>query len=194
MLPRRNLAETEAQRVLQQARGEFLALSEPWDNYAVDIELVAALLFDLGVQRVPDLRVGEREYAGFLDGDARLVVVEEQHHQHRQRFSIAHEVGHYVLHYLPRQAPGGLFACTSSDMETKELAAGAAPDRQRHVRQELEANLFAGELLMPEASVRAMYKVTGGRVMQLARHFKVSPKAMEIRLERLQLSFTPLPR
>ncbi|HYF76901.1 MAG TPA: ImmA/IrrE family metallo-endopeptidase, partial [Symbiobacteriaceae bacterium] len=169
-------------------------LGETWDNYAVDVDLLAALLFDLGVQRVPDLRVGQREYAGFLDGEAKLVVVEESHHEHRQRFSIAHEVGHYVLHYLPRPAPGGVFACTSSDMETSALPTAASGDRQRHVRQELEANLFAGELLMPEPSVRAMYRVTGGRVLQMARHFKVSPKAMEIRLERLQLMFTLLPR
>ena len=64
----------------------------------------------------------------------------------------------------------------------------------RHVRQELEANLFAGDLLMPETSVRAMHKVTGGFVLKMARHFRVSPRAMEIRLERLQLPYTPVLR
>ncbi|HYF78895.1 MAG TPA: ImmA/IrrE family metallo-endopeptidase [Symbiobacteriaceae bacterium] len=192
MPPLRSLPEMKALEVLQQARAEFGALGEPFDTYTVDIELLAAILFDLGVQQVPELRVGEREYAGFLDGDARLVVVEATHHEHRRRFSIAHEVGHFVLHYLPRTAPGGIFACTSQDMETNAVpAGGGSAARLRHYRQEVEANQFAGELLMPEPSVRAMYKVTGGQVLKLARHFNVSPKAMEVRLDRLGLPFAP---
>jgi Zn-dependent peptidase ImmA (M78 family) len=194
MAPRSH-AENEAARVLELARAEFEALREPFDPYQVDVELLAAILFDLGVQKVPDLRVGEREYAGFLDADANLVAVEANHHEHRQRFSIAHEVGHYVLHYLPRTAPGGVFACTTADMETSALpGGGASAERLQHIRQEVEANQFAGELLMPEASVRAMYKVTGGVAWKLARHFRVSPRSMEIRLEQLNLPYTSVLR
>lgn len=193
MAAQRNHAETEAARVLEMARAEFGALGEPFDPYQIDVELLAAILFDLGVQKVPDLRVGDREYAGFLDADAALIAVEAEHHEHRQRFSIAHEVGHFVLHYLPRTAPGGIFACTQADMETSSLpGVGAGAERLRHLRQEVEANQFAGELLMPEQSVWALHKVTGGQVLKLARHFRVSPRAMEIRLDHLQLPYTPL--
>lgn len=188
--PGSSRAAAEAERVLQQARQEFASLGEPWDNYRVDVELLATLLFDLGTQRVPDLRVGSRDYAGFLDGDARLVAVEASHHGHRQRFSIAHEVGHFVLHYRPRT---GLFTCTSADMETSRGLGGVGA-RAQHVRREVEANQFASALLMPEPSVRAMHRVTGGRTVALARHFDVSPKAMEIRLEQLSLPFTALSR
>jgi Zn-dependent peptidase ImmA (M78 family) len=185
----RSPAEARATEVLQRAKSEFAALGEQWDAYNVDVELLAAILFDLGVQQVPDLRVGEREYAGFLDGDAQLVVVEERHHEHRRRFSIAHEVGHFVLHYLPRTAPVGVFACTSKDMETDAVPLGETAARLLHVRREIEANQFAGELLMPELSVKAMHRVTGGSVLRLAKHFNVSPRAMEIRLDRLGLAF-----
>ncbi|HWI62742.1 MAG TPA: ImmA/IrrE family metallo-endopeptidase [Symbiobacteriaceae bacterium] len=185
-------AEQQAAQVLERARAEFGSLGERWDSYHVDVELLAAILFDLGVQQVPDLRVGEREYAGFLDPEAALIVVEETHHEHRRRFSIAHEVGHYVLHFLPRTAPVGVFACTTRDMETAAVPTGS--DRLQHYRQEVEANQFAGELLMPAPAVRAMCKVTGGQVGKLARHFNVSVRAMEIRLERLQLPFTPVLR
>jgi hypothetical protein len=194
MAPQQGRPETEARQVLARARQEFAALEEPFDPYQVDVELLAAILFDLGVQQVPDLRVGDRAYAGFLDGGARLVVVEAAHHEHRRRFSIAHEVGHFVLHYLPHQASGGVFACTAADMETNSIPLGESAARMLHYRQEVEANQFAGDLLMPEVSVRAMHRVTGGRVLSLARHFKVSPRAMEIRLTRLQLPFTALPR
>jgi Zn-dependent peptidase ImmA (M78 family) len=187
--PVRTRPALEAERVLAQARSEYAALGEAWDNYQVDAELLGTLLFGLGMQRVPDLRVGERSYAGFLDAGARLVAVEANHHEHRQRFSIAHEIGHFVLHYLPGRARGGLFACTTSDMEVRTAPQGDGA-RTLHLRQEAEANRFAAALLMPEGAVKAMHKVTGGRVFGLARHFKVSPKAMEIRLDQLGLTYS----
>lgn len=183
--------EQEALRVLQQARGEFAALGEAWDHYVIDVELLATLLYAVGVQQVEDLRVKDREYAGFLDPAARLIAVEARHHPHRRRFSVAHEVGHFVLHYLPERGRAGLFTCTSRDMEESAVpAAGGA--RALHVRREVEANRFAGALLMPEESVRALHRVVGGRVLSLAKHFQVSAKAMEIRLTQLGLSFRPL--
>lgn len=183
-----NPAEREAERVLSVAREEFGALGEPWDNYAMDVELIGSLLFGLGVQRVPNLQVGERAYAGFLDAEDRLIAVEESHHEHRQRFSIAHEIGHFVLHYLPRTAAGGLFVCSTADMEIESIPSdSASSSRHLHWQQESEANLFAGALLLPEPPLRAMHRVTGGRVTQLARHFNVSPQAMSIRLDRLGL-------
>ncbi len=196
-------AERAAQEVLERARREFESLGEPWDGYRVDVELLAILLYEMGIQQVPDLRVGEREYAAFLDGAARLIAVEGRHHAHRQRFSIAHEVGHFVMHYRPTMT---LFTCSSRDMEVSPelvaVARGQAPGQQGrfgtprlrhddprllHLRREMEANLFAAELLMPEQPVRAMHRVTGGKLFPLARHFDVSPKAMEIRLEHLNL-------
>lgn len=189
----RNRVLLEAERVLQQARSEFTLLEEPWDSYQVDIELLATILFGLGVQRVPDLRVGDREYAGILDARARLIAVEELHHEHRQRFSVAHEVGHFVLHFRPQQGGDGLFACTTGDMEVSAAPRGGN-ERAVHLQQEAEANLFAAALLMPAPAVRAMHKVTGGVVVKLAKHFRVSPKAMEIRLTQLHLPYTPVHR
>lgn len=182
-------AEQEAQRVLQRARAEFQALEEPWHAYLLDVELVASLLFSLGVEKVPELRVGEREYAAFLEAGQGLIVVEATHHEHRRRFSVAHEVGHFVLHYLPKTG-GDTYRCTPEDME-RGSAPGGAGAGAAHLRQEWEANLFAAELLMPEQPLLAMYRVVGGSVSRLAKHFCVSPQAMEIRLKRFHLPFRP---
>lgn len=179
-------AEESARQTLETARAEFAELDERWDGYRVDVELIATLLYGLGVQRVAGLRAGERAYAAFLHADARLIAVESTHHEHRQRFSIAHEVGHFVLHVQPRNVGGGLYACSETDMEVS-----AARDRGDHLRREWEANLFAGELLMPEEPLLAMFRATRGRLSALARHFCVSPKALEIRLSRLDLPFAP---
>jgi Zn-dependent peptidase ImmA (M78 family) len=174
--------ERAAVKVLADARQEFEALQEPWDSYVVDVELIATLLYALGVQRVEDLRVGQRAYAGLLDGRAKLIAVEGLDGAPRQRFSLAHELGHYVLHFLPQPNGRGLFTCTTQDM-----AISQAGTELVHARQELEANQFAAALLMPEPAVRAMHQVVGGRLFALARHFQVSQQAMEIRLGRLGL-------
>ncbi|HWI53670.1 MAG TPA: ImmA/IrrE family metallo-endopeptidase [Symbiobacteriaceae bacterium] len=189
----RTHAEAKAEEVLLNARSEFESLGEKLDAYQPDVELVAAIMFDLGVQQVPDLSVGEREYAGFLDVDAQLIVVEANHHQHRQRFSIAHEIGHFVLHFRDSGSPLRMFTCTPGDMETTRVPEGGN-SRMAHVRREIEANQFASALLMPESSVKAMHRATSGSVIRMSKHFKVSPQAMEIRLSRLGLPFSPMRR
>lgn len=186
-------AEAKAEEVLQKARSEFEAFGEKLDAYQPDVELVAAIMFDLGVQQVPDLRVGEREYAGFLDVDAQLIVVEANHHEHRRRFSIAHEIGHFVLHHLDSSSPLRVFVCTPGDMATNLVPEGEQ-SRISHWRREVEANQFASVLLMPASSVLAMHRVTGGSILRMSNHFKVSPQAMEIRLTRLGLPFKSVRR
>ena len=86
----------------------------------------------------------------------------------RCRFSIAHELGHYVLSHRP--------------ISFSELFNG---DLSRDARQEREANIFAAELLMPKVMLaREAHKFT---LEELARRYQVSVQAMEIRLEELGL-------
>lgn len=63
----------------------------------------------------------------------------------RARFTIAHELGHFLLErHVLTDADG--FRCTNSDMrETRE--------GRRQLRQESEANRFAAELLAPSSRV-----------------------------------------
>ena len=61
----------------------------------------------------------------------------------RHRFTIAHEIGHWVCHCLEGQAPTWSRYCRPVDMTN-----GADRALER------EANVFAAELLMPEAAVR----------------------------------------
>ncbi len=96
----------------------------------------------------------------------------------RRRFTLAHELGHWVCQCLEgRSAP---VYCRSED-----LAAGT--DRQL----EREANVFAAELLMPEPAVRAA--VDGGDLAP--ERFGVSELALKWRLYSFGLlSEQPLPR
>jgi hypothetical protein len=102
-------------------------------------------------------------------GDSHAIVVRGASNEHRRRFTIAHEIGHFVLH------PGRL-----------------APERGGAVNaawqeKEREADQFAAELLMPEDLVREAVAEHGDDATRLADRFDVSRQAMQTRLRRLGL-------
>jgi Zn-dependent peptidase ImmA (M78 family) len=87
----------------------------------------------------------------------------------RFRFTIAHELGHWVCHALQGADPAVSF-CRPVDLTE-------AADRSL----EREANVFAAELLMPEPAIRAGWEELGS-ADALASRFDVSPSAMRWRL------------
>lgn len=89
----------------------------------------------------------------------------------RQRFTIAHELGHHVLH----NNHGKRFRDTSAALQ------GGTYDPV-----EVQANRFAAELLMPDYAVHALIVDNGvASIERLAQSFGVSEKAMQIRLKNL---------
>jgi hypothetical protein len=89
----------------------------------------------------------------------------------RFRFTIAHEIGHWVCHCLEGRAPAPEPAyCRPVDLTE-------AADRTL----EREANVFAAELLMPERAVREAWDELGD-IATCAVRFDVSPAAMHWRL------------
>jgi Zn-dependent peptidase ImmA (M78 family) len=89
----------------------------------------------------------------------------------RRRFTIAHEVGHWVCHCLEGRAPSPEPSyCRPVDLTD-------AADRSL----EREANVFAAELLMPEGTVRDLWSSIPD-VDACAARFDVSPTAMRWRL------------
>jgi len=93
----------------------------------------------------------------------------------RFRFTIAHEVGHWVCHVLGAERPEPVF-CRAKDL---------SEDADRAL--EREANVFAAELLMPEPAVRAAWRELGD-AGACAAHFDVSPTAMQWRLHSFDLT------
>lgn len=86
----------------------------------------------------------------------------------RDRFSIAHELGHYVLHY---------------PLVKKPMTAA----RYGSTRVEWEANWFAAGFLMPATEFKKQFKRTGGSLDDVARFFKVSNAAASARAKALGL-------
>jgi Zn-dependent peptidase ImmA (M78 family) len=87
----------------------------------------------------------------------------------RQRFTIAHELGHLVLNHGPSfRDPAQNYSLYNYD-----------PD-------EVDANKFAAELLMPEEAINILIEKHGiSNIGELSRRFMVSQQAMEFRLKNL---------
>lgn len=95
----------------------------------------------------------------------------------RDRFTIAHELGHYILHFpkVQDRYPNEPMKATRWVDESDET--------QR--RAEWEANWFAAGFLMPEAEFRSVFQ---GNLDAVAKHFGVSRSAAGVRANSLGLS------
>jgi hypothetical protein len=156
--------------------------------------------------------------AGLLYANARggWILVRQGDRLTRRRFSVAHELGHYLLHFLPRleqwAAPTGTAGTADEDDEEpefeealppaadeEEVGGGhvvAASGPQAQADLEREADRFAAELLMPAGVCRVLvdrFGPTCGHkpavlARRLAGEFLVSRQAMERRLAELGLA------
>lgn len=120
------------------------------------------------------------------DGKRAVIGVNAKHSSHRQRFTIAHELGHYLLH---RGRP--MIVDKTVRVNRRDQTSSMATDRE-----EIEANAFAAELLMPRKLIdRESRKILKEHpaisdetlVDSIADTFDVSPQAMEYRLVNLGL-------
>src|ERR1700755_157089 len=76
------------------------------------------------------------------DGDGYKIVVNGRHSIERQRFTIAHEIGHYIYHRdLLGKGTGDTLAYRAEGTEI--------PNKHITATHERQANIFAANLLMP---------------------------------------------
>ena len=142
----------------------------------VDVE---SLLDSLDIEL--EVRELENEFSGFLvsRGSKYAIVVNRQHAKVRQRFTVAHEIGHYLLH-AKRKGKESVFIDRFHFRRSNPQPQGL------NYKEEREANTFAAGLLMPSELVRKYMdegEVTS--IKGIAEEFNVSPQAMEYRLKDL---------
>ena len=142
-------------------------LSQTWSlGTPVDPERIASQL-DITVTRLP-LDDG---ISGMLKAEPDWVeiFVNSNDPEPRQRFTIAHEIGHYY-----ERRSRGLKDFNVIDYRTTE----------GYDLHEFYADEFAGSLLMPTKAVRQLVD-EGVSIPLIAAHFKVSVPAAQKRVERL---------
>lgn len=118
-----------------------------------------------------------------------IIGVNASHAETRQRFTIAHEIGHLRLHGYTTPHADGQYLLR---MRNERSSDGS-------VDEEIEANQFAAELLMPAgvlrrevANSRIEYAAWDGEhydpdIELLARKFRVSKQSLTLRLSSLGL-------
>ena len=160
-------------------KAEQLLADAGLDTTLVPVEQVAA---HLGIT-VEFAELGE-ECSGVLvrNGSRAVIGVNQDHHPNRQRFSIAHEIAHFVLH------KGDTYIDKGYLVHFRDQESGSGTKQE-----EMAANAFAAALLMPAKWVQEAFKqqpfdlIEDDGLEPLAREFKVSPQAMTYRLMNLQL-------
>lgn len=91
-------------------------------------------------------------------GDKHLIAFNKDHHPHRQRFTIAHELGHLLLEH--------------ADLRNNE------DDYTTKNPEETAANKFAAELLVPLEFLKNDFNSGLKDVKALAQRYKVSEEMM----------------
>jgi Zn-dependent peptidase ImmA (M78 family) len=164
---------------------------------------VAGLLKNSGVtkppvpvERIAKLRGAEVRYVAF-DGDVSGLLAKEEGHviigvnvlhpNTRQRFTIAHEIGHWELNHLDLYGDNEIHVDRNFKMMLRDGKSSQATDIA-----EIEANSYAAELLMPTCMLMDERELRNGvdydddeLIQNLATRYKVSKQAMTFRLGKL---------
>ena len=88
----------------------------------------------------------------------------------RKRFTVAHEIAHFILH---------------RDQIGDELLDDAMYRSGLSTREEIQANQLAADILMPAKLIRQLQGMGFTQPSELARYLKVSEPAMRVRLSYL---------
>lgn len=141
---------------------------------------------------------------GTANFDRRLIVINIHGNTHRERFTIAHEIGHFCLEHQTYLRSDNIIA---NDL----LMASEASSGFNYERLEYQANMFASDLLLPDEAFRIATGVARDRLNMknrgngyiyvddqpwnhadyfelldnLSEHFQVSHQAVEIKLKTL---------
>lgn len=151
---RKKYCEETARRLLD----ECGALEPP-----VDVKAIAEALF------LKVVRTGTGEHGGRALLDHGEIRVSANETVAGQRFSVGHEIGHYLLH------PDGFVFSSQEDPESDLYASD--PDKEL----EDEANYFSGVLLVPPAWLRRDVDA-GLKPRELAQRYHVSQDVIFIAL------------
>jgi Zn-dependent peptidase ImmA (M78 family) len=147
-------------------------IEQHWNSSPVPIE---AIISDIGLRL--DREVLDDNVSGFIerkaDGSYRIVV-NAFHSETRQRFTAAHELGHYIYHR-------DLLGDGVGDNRAYRAEGTTRPNPNIRPLHERQANSFAANVLMPR---HRLTDVAGQTTAALAQQFKVSQEAMRIRLGR----------
>lgn len=174
---RLNIIESKANSLLNQYFTE--------NELPIDVDNLATLM-GLEVQK----KNLEKSISGVLlkRREGPIIIVNRNHSTVRQRFTIAHEIGHYTLDHYRKDS---MFV----DLPKRHMSTALyrnADSSTGEILQEREANAFAAALLMPKSLIEkeissfdSSFDQEDEYVKNIANKFKVSSQSMMFRLSNL---------
>lgn len=164
-MPRIGWARNQARKLLNR----FVLTSPPIDVSSVATQLGMRIVYHKFDSDFSSLLLCQR--------DEQIICVNKRHHPNRQRFSISHEIAHFLLH--KDEAP-------HFDKDYEIYFRGNVSDSPDN-EKEIEANQFAAELLMPLTMIRSdLRENPSPTASELAKKYQVSEQAMTFRLASLR--------
>jgi Zn-dependent peptidase ImmA (M78 family) len=151
-----------------------LLKAEPNLSIPVPIETLA---LQLDIQEIQPLTTKGFE-GGLITNSLKstgIILCNEKSHKKRRRFTIAHELGHFLI---PSHIPlnGGQFLCSLNEMYSL-----ARDEKDRRLRMEAEANRFASLILLPppifRRDVEAFRDPDLQHITKLSNRYEVSREA-----------------
>jgi hypothetical protein len=112
-----------------------------------------------------------KDVSGAVDHTKKKIYINRAEPLVRQRFTLAHEIGHAYLHAGDGEDVIDFRRDMDGEVDVKEV----------------EANRFAADLLMPILEFTKIYFVLNGKIRDIARYFTVSEDAAKIRIKQLRL-------
>jgi hypothetical protein len=164
---------------------------EPILRPPVPVEEIADFLLELNVEWGPISDTEDKPILAYIHAESKAIKLNELRQVYfdefmgTYQFTLAHELGHYDLHLVESEleqlqfdmGKGKVFICR-----------GLAKDRR-----EIQANRFAGYLLMPsnllQPAVEDIDLLHWPNLYELCERFSVSITALKIRLENLGLLY-----
>lgn len=157
-------------------RPDDVALSYMRSSPPTDLMGLAA---DLGIRiRYEDIG----DFAGKIERDPGgaeagfVITLNKAHALNRQRFTLAHEIAHFIKHRKQLEA---------GDIVDNALYRSLLPEPM-----EWEANRYAAQLLMPLSAMMTLWKAGLRRPEEYAYRMGVSEQAAAIRLDQLKGSLS----
>lgn len=162
---------TPAEAAAIEMREQTLVADEGVTKLPIDLHKIAD---DLGVEiKYADLKPNIDGFILRESGKNACIYVNQNHNEHRKRFTIAHELGHYWDHRDDQGEYGYV------DYRNEMSSTGRDP-------KERYANSFAAELLMPAKYILVAW-ARGDSIKKLRKTLNVSEAALGHRLINLGL-------
>jgi len=166
------------QELISEARSEAESLLLQFELKRIPTQLSKiARKLNIAVEYTPL----DRELSGMamIKDDHKLIWINSLHHPNRQRFTLAHEIGHHVLH--EDILKDGVHV--DKGILRRDTVSSKGSDIK-----EMQANAFASQLLMPNANVMELGQDLDlddeDAIKSLAKKFRVSIAAIQYRLVR----------